>query len=778
MEYITVPFVDDDFRLFQFHRGGDESDILIETTAGMMRYFIDDVEQASATQFLVDELGNQILGDGSPLIASAVQTDNSYLQSELDTIQFTNQEQLGIFVHANHPPEYLTITPDLEITLEPLPAEAIPQYDYRDSKSPGAAENVDSDYDVVFNDVDPNNWTTGTKFVISYDGVFASSDGPEPLVLRGSFDQTTQANTRDEIIRLLAAIPALNVQGINTSVTDLGTKQFTVKITGKGAGKVLVVLPSVTGGTTLTTTVTQTGTATASSEPAWSYPTYVFHGGLYYQCTGVHRSDDLGSPGVDSGPGDTEPGIGEDWALFWELYNGDGLTKPPTYDWQYPVPPNPAGGNLWVTDKVYVPGGRGFPTVATFHQQRLILAAPKNATSTMWGSRISRYQDFAAGVNADDPFVFALDTSDTPAIKWMQSQLNLMVGTSSGDFNVSAEVSLGPTDISAVKQNNARSHLTRPVAVDTEIFYIEQGLSKLRATRYVRDYTGFQSTDVSLVAEHLLHYGIKRVILTQTPEVLMTMVGTPMADGRTPLVFLSYAKNQEVVAWSVGFTDARIYDACAYFSAITNEDSIYLSVERNGAHFIEKMPYPTRKLVEDSQGKFNLGTSGFVWMDSWQTGNISGNAITGLERLEGMEVGVLLEDAWLEGTHVVTGGLVVLPESVTATNYAVGLVYTGTIKTFERIQGNPAGVGFGRPRKWNTINLRVLDSALPRVNGQLAPDRTPEKLMDVPETIRAGLQDIEMGDLNYGDGSIVITQDRPYPVNILGVFGEFVVGVS
>jgi hypothetical protein len=98
--------------------------------------------------------------------------------------------------------------------------------------------------------------------------------------------------------------------------------------------------------------------------------------------------------------------------------------------------------------------------------------------------------------------------------------------------------------------------------------------------------------------------------------------------------------------------------------------------------------------------------------------------------------------------------------------------------TFEVAQGNnyQRGTGLGTVRKWAKLYVRLLDSALPIINGTLPPDRTPEMQMGIAEIVRMGLNDEIIRTSGWGDGSVTILQNRPYPTQILGLFGEFQLG--
>jgi hypothetical protein len=155
------------------------------------------------------------------------------------------------------------------------------------------------------------------------------------------------------------------------------------------------------------------------------------------------------------------------------------------------------------------------------------------------------------------------------------------------------------------------------------------------------------------------------------------------------------------------------------------------------------------------------------------TGTLTGRLITGLEHLTGMEVAVLIDDAWQIGTHKVVAGEVLLTgDYIIGTNYAVGLLYEGVLDTFE-MSDNLQGTGMGAKRRWNGLTTRLLNSALPQVYGQRDRDRTPSTPMGIAETVRAGVQDVEQTVAGYTDGSIRIVMDRPYPCQVLAFFGDY-----
>ncbi len=685
---------------------------------------------------LIDE------ADGEFLAVGTVVTINPYTTEELDSVYFTNQDKYGILAQGNHPPLYITIRKDGSVISELIDDYRIPDYNYKDVNSPALALG-DAFWTLNF----PASWKDyAFRYYMLYDGVVASYD------VSYTFDGTTPQNNADNIKLNLdnCAIVAGLDATFTVTLAAGGGLSYDIAVTGADSGRKVECRPI--GSSSFipiqVSPLVQENNNEGASESAWSYPTYVLaSNGRYYKCILTHQSAVGNSPtSVDS-------------QLYWEDLN---IGKPPGFDYQYP------DGSDWAEGVLYSPRDRGFPTVCAFHQQRLILMANKDNPTALYGSAIGNYSQFTPGPNDDDPWIFVLDSDDSPQIKWANSDRQLMLGTSNGEWLISADVTITPTDISAERQNAARSHLTRPVQVDNEVFYIEQGLRKLRGTRYVRDRNANVSSYVSVGAEHLIATdGINRIIVQHVPEVMITMITTA---GQA--VVLSYEKDQQVIAFTPFETDGKIYDACTFFTLPANRDDTYYSILRNNNYVIEKMRYPCSKVCTP------LAENGLVYTDGWVRGQTTTDSagspiIEGLGHLEGKEVHVLVDDAWQIGTFIVTGGVVSLNPEVNQTGYfAAGLPYEGDIETFE-IQDNFQGTGLGTKRRWLSLTTRLYNSALPNIYTVRARDRTPATPMGKAETVREGIQDVTQARLGFGDGKIRIIHDRPYPLHLIGFFGEY-----
>jgi hypothetical protein len=766
-EYIGNALANQPFRIFTFRRGGDESDILIEVAEGNIRYwedveghpklivdlttllFDEDSADPDNPDFLIDE------NDGYFLTLGTIIDSNPYSLDELEGLYFTNQGKYGILCSENHPTFYITSRADGTILTEQLALERIPRFIYNDVNSPRLVSQQ-AEWRVSF----PQSWTQNQfVYYATYNGVVNDkSYSYDPSNAQTQIDGLTEALTE--------AAARQGYTSVVFTVTSSSITTYDIDVAGADSGWDVVVIPEY-GNVFIPIAlppISQPIEAVENDEvrePAWSYPTMVFQpiDSHYYQCTRTHR------PSADNEPGGATQTTAE---LYWiDL----GIAIPVGWTYQYP------DGNDWSMWKdpptdtipnVYAPAGRGFPTVAVFHEQRLILMANTDNPTALYGSGIGDFQSFLPGPNDDQPFLYVLDSSDTPQIKWAQSQNSLVLGTSAGDWAVNANVTITPTDVDAEQQNSSRSIHGQVARIDTSIFYIEQGGRKLRMTSYHDQRKTFSSGSISTLAEQLVSTsGIRRIAGSITPESFIVMTRN---NGQP--IYLAIDAPAEVVAFSECETDGFVGDVASYFSLYENRDYMFYATERNNRWVLERMRYPCSKLCS------NLQAQSVVHLDGWATGIVQGAKISGLAHLEGKEVAILVDDAWQIGTYVVSNGEVPLERDYTGETYAVGLLYLGYLETYEMPEGVNGATGLGTKRRWNRLYTRILNSALPLVYSERASDRRPVVPMGTSDNVYEGLHDIEQNVVGYGDGALVVEQNRPYPLYIVGFFGQYEVNDS
>ena len=718
-------------RTFRFRRGGDKSDLLV-------------VVGEQAIVILKERPGDRIL--------ETQQAFYNYFGGPSPELYFSNTERVGILVQKGQPPYYIEVSEQEEYRGFHLPFLRVPRVIYYDDKSPQNAGS-NATYRVTMPVGGEGAWFAGMRFVVVYGGDISNEGFELPKEYWPAWSTTdggglTAAERNAEAIRQGTKFTVHLMSDLSqVTVTPLGLGEYLVFIEGPGAGKTLEVRPVQTTGVEPAVVVPEPGSElTEGDEPAWSFPNVVVYDGNYYECLKPHYAKQ----------GEIVPG--EDGGEYWELLD----SEPQYFEYQYGD-----DGNDWVDEQAYGPWGRGWPQVCSVYQQRAIMGTLDEQPTSVWGSRIGSYEDFQPGVNASDPFFFDLDTSDSPKIKWMQAtQASLILGTSAGDFQLGAEISLGPADIQLRKQNSARSFKTAAVSVHNTAFYIEQGRTKIRATSYGRTRNAWTSDDVSVAAEHLFQQKCKRILLMQAPEEMFLVL---REDGNCVVMHRRDTENGMAIAWTELLTAEEhfIEDINTYYSVNTEEDCVVASVidpvseERS----FQRLEYP-RRVIDPDQ---TLSEQGIVYLDGWIRVNVRSDNVIDVAPLRGV-VTVLADDAFI-GNYEVIDGLIQINEDVSGKDVVVGYDYKGRLQPFERVAGNPNGVGYGTKRRWNRLYVRTLDSAEVKVNGYLSPERDPSKPMGEPDIIKPGVRDwLHVGKFG-DDGSYEILQDKPYPTHILGVFG-------
>lgn len=141
--------------------------------------------------------------------------------------------------------------------------------------------------------------------------------------------------------------------------------------------------------------------------------------------------------------------------------------------------------------------------------------------------------------------------------------------------------------------------------------------------------------------------------------------------------------------------------------------------------------------------------------------------VPGLSHLEGETVEVVADGSF-RGTKVVSMGSITMDEEYS--QYEVGLHYTSTGVTMRPVIADAMIEGL--PRSWNSLYLRLKDTVGGKVNDTAISYPASPLTTLVPFT----------GDrriTNKGwdsEGRVTFTQDEPYPMTVLAIFGTLSVG--
>ena len=145
---------------------------------------------------------------------------------------------------------------------------------------------------------------------------------------------------------------------------------------------------------------------------------------------------------------------------------------------------------------------------------------------------------------------------------------------------------------------------------------------------------------------------------------------------------------------------------------------------------------------------------------------------TGFEHLANLVVQVLLDGAVHPDVLVSDAG--VITTEWPGNTCQAGLQYTPRMVTLPLDKGAPGGQsGQVWYKRYDQLTVTFLDSALPIINGERRPDRTPATPMDTREPDSDGTLRTEQVILGWSqDATVTIEQPEPLPCTVLSIAGR------
>ena len=418
-------------------------------------------------------------------------------------------------------------------------------------------------------------------------------------------------------------------------------------------------------------------------------------------------------------------------------------------------------------------GANNRPSCVSFFEQRLVFANTNNNPQSLWFSKSGDYENFTTGTNAADAMIYTIASNQVNAIQYLKAVRTLIVGTSGGEFTVSADgtdAAITPTNIAIKRQSSFGSSTVDAIPAGSAVLFLQKARRKIRELQYNFDSDGYTAPDLTILNEAITKSGINQMAFQQEPDSIIWCVRD---DG--VLVGLTYQRAENVTAWhrhifgGVFGNGNAVCESAASVSGTLTEDDFYVIVKRtiNGA---------TKRYVEvfASFDFDETDATSFRFLDSHLT--YSGSAtttLTGLSHLEGQTVSIL-GDGSAHPDVTVSSGSVTLNRSVTSA--CVGLSYDSILQTM-RIEGGAAeGTSQGKVKRISKVVLRLFETVGVKVGPslndlELIPFRTTSSTMSAPvETFLAGDKEIEFRDDYNSDGFIFVKQDQPLPCTVLAIY--------
>ena len=394
---------------------------------------------------------------------------------------------------------------------------------------------------------------------------------------------------------------------------------------------------------------------------------------------------------------------------------------------------------------------RGWPGAVCFHQDRLVIGGSRDLPNRLWLSKSGDLFNFDLGEGLDDESIeFPLLSDQVNAIRNVFSGRHLQVFTSGAEWMVTGDP-LTPANIQLRRQTRIGSPVDRTVPprdVDGATLFVPRNGPQLREFLFTDSEQAYQSTDLALLAHHLIHQPVDMDY--DRAERLLHVV---MSDGT--IATLTVYREEEVSAWSRQETAGRILAIAAV------GEETYVLVERAAGFLVEVFD---KELNVDAGLTGRSATAKTVW--------------AGLDHLDGAAVKVVADGA-VQPDTTISGGAITLDEPVHALQ--VGLAYRHVIAPLP-LSSSPGGPGSKlRPI---TVTFRLMETAALRLvtsRGamQLPFRRFGQAALDDPPRAFSGDKTVRtLGWVSDGIKPLwQIDQDTPLPFTLLSVSTEISVSV-
>jgi len=226
---------------------------------------------------------------------------------------------------------------------------------------------------------------------------------------------------------------------------------------------------------------------------------------------------------------------------------------------------------------------RGYPAIVAFFEQRLFFANTVTQPQTIWGSKSAIFKDFTPGVEDDEAITLTMLSDSVNAIRWMEPQSQLLIGTSGGEWRLGGSdigEPLTPTNASLKRQSTYGSRDGESQLVNDVVLFLQRQGRKVREMTLdpnsVQD--KYVAPDLTILAEHITGLGITEIGYQQQPDSILWCV---REDGE--LAAMTYERAQDVVGWHRHITDGAFESISVIPGASEDEIGVIVRREIDGS---------------------------------------------------------------------------------------------------------------------------------------------------------------------------------------------------
>ncbi len=409
---------------------------------------------------------------------------------------------------------------------------------------------------------------------------------------------------------------------------------------------------------------------------------------------------------------------------------------------------------------------RGYPRAIAFYELRLVLAATSTHPQTLWSSRIDDFTNFETGTLDSNAWTYQLAAENVNSIMSLVTGDILYIMTAGGEWRIgSRDQATTPTNVTVHRESTDGAYDTQAFKAGHVVFFVLRSGRAVHMMVYNYRIDGWETHDVSFVAEDLLSGGIEEMLIFNDPDDTMVLRGT-----NGSLVFCNYDLRNSTFAYSlheIGGDATTVVESMATIPG-ADYDEVWLLVKRTVNSSVVRY-------VEQIQTHVWTDHADAIFVDCALTyDGAATDSLSGLDHLEGETVDILGDGA-AHAQKTVASGAITLDREVSVAH--VGYGYTAKMKTLQLEVKREDGTAQARPIDAIDVSARLyktigMDISTDDTNFEPVPFRDPSMEMDEavdPFTGDTANLELEAVD-DYRSVQISLRNTQPLPFNLLGFF--------
>lgn len=404
---------------------------------------------------------------------------------------------------------------------------------------------------------------------------------------------------------------------------------------------------------------------------------------------------------------------------------------------------------------------RGYPRSVVWHQDRLIFGGLKSLPQTLMASVVSDYGNFDTSTTNDDKaFIATLSSKDVQQIRDMASQINLIIATASGEWEISGggtDAPLTPTNAEAHQHTEYGISVVPIITVDSELYFNSSDGKSIRNFIYNNVQDRYLSDNKTTIAAHLFDKNTlptSVAYLRSFRDTQSNLLFVVREDGQMAVLVVD--TTQKVLGWSRiktnGYIRSVVVCECLQHSTDTKPvDSLYLLIERNNKLYQEVMT--ADRIVLDSFTKLTSGSPTTSW--------------SGVSHLNGYTAKVVADGLVVHDVEITDG---TFTTQLPASTVYVGLAYQPIMKSVDATLVFNSQVQKGKTYRKISLAIDFLNSYSCTIDNkfQIPFRKLGDHLLDQPLSPFTGTKIINITGSSKNP-SITITVDEPLDCTITNI---------